>query len=112
MRLARENPGLGYDKLEGALAKLGFTVCPATVKNVMIRHGIPPSPERNTLGTSWRDFITHYKDQILACDFLTVETVGLKTFYILFFIELGSRRVHLAGCTQHPKAACSLSAPR
>jgi putative transposase len=79
VRLAKENPGLGYDKLEGELAKLGFIVSPSTVKNVMRRHGIPPSPERNKAGTSWRDFITHYKDQILACDFFTVETVGLNT---------------------------------
>jgi putative transposase len=105
VRLAKENPGLGYDKLEGELAKLGFTVSPNTVKNVMIRNGLPPAPERDKLGTSWRDFLTHYKDQILACDFFAVETVGLKTLYVLFFIEIGSRRVHLAGCTQHPKTA-------
>jgi putative transposase len=74
VRLAKENSRLGYDKLEGELAKLGFSVSPNTVKNVMIRNGIPPVPERDKLGTSWRDFLAHYKDQILACDFFTVET--------------------------------------
>ena len=69
VRLAKENPGLGYHKLKGELAKLGFKVCPNTVKNVMIRHGIPPTPERNKLGTSWRAFLSHYKDQMLTSDF-------------------------------------------
>jgi putative transposase len=102
VRLAKENPGLGYEKLEGELEKLGFSVCPMTVKNVMDGHGIPPAPERNKQGTSWRTFINHYKDQVLACDFFTVETVGLKTLYALFFIELGRRCIHFAGCTAHP----------
>ena len=102
VRLAKENPGLGYEKLEGELKKLGFIVCRTTVKNVMNRHGIPPAPERSRQGTSWRTFINHYKDQILACDFFTVETVGLKTLHVLFFIELGRRRIHFAGCTTHP----------
>jgi putative transposase len=102
VRLAKENPGLGYEKLEGELKKLSFSVCPMTVKNVMVRHGIPPTPERNKQGTSWRTFINHYKDQMLACDFFTVETVGLKTLHALFFIEIGRRRIHFAGCTAHP----------
>ena len=62
VRLAKENPGLGYEKLEGELEKLGFTVCPMTVKNVMKCHGIPPAPERSKQGTSWRIFINHYKN--------------------------------------------------
>lgn len=105
VRLAKENPGLGYCKLKGELAKLGFRVCPNTVKNVMIRHGIPPMPEWNKRGTSWCAFLSHYKDQMLACDFFTVETIGLKTLYVLFLIEIGSRRVHLAGSTPHPQFA-------
>jgi hypothetical protein len=103
--LAKENPGLGYHKLKGELAKLGFKVCPNTVKNVMIRHGIPPVPERNKRGTSWRALLSHYKEQMLACACFTVETIGLKTLSVLSFIEIGSRRVHLAGCTPHPRAA-------
>jgi putative transposase len=54
---------------------------------------------------SWRTFLNHYKDQMLACDFFTVETVTLRTIYVFFFIELGSRRVHIAGCTKNPDSA-------
>jgi hypothetical protein len=54
---------------------------------------------------SWRTFLRHYKDQILACDFFTVETIWLKTIYVLFFIELGNRRIHLTGCTMNPDSA-------
>ncbi len=43
--------------------------------------------------------MTHYKSQILARDFFTVETFFLQTLYVLYSIELGTRRVHLAGCT-------------
>jgi putative transposase len=49
--------------------------------------------------------MAHYKDQVLACDFFTIESLFLKTIYVLFFIEISSRRVHLAGCTMHPNAA-------
>jgi hypothetical protein len=71
------------------------------VRNILKRHGILPAAVRNgSLG--WRHLMSHYKDQILACDFFTVETVFLQTFYVLFFIELGSRRVHFGGVTTNP----------
>lgn len=103
MRLAQDNPGLGFEKLEGELKKLGFEVSKATTRRVLRRHGIPPAPERSRQGSSWRTFLNNYKEQILACDFFTVETTWLKTLYVLFFIEHGNRRVHLAGCTPHPQ---------
>ena len=56
-------------------------------------------------GSSWRVFQKHYKEQFLCCDFFTVETLGLQTLYVLFFLEHGTRRVHLAGCTAHPTGA-------
>ena len=59
---------------------------------------------RANRGSSWRTFLRHYQAQILACDFFTVETVWLRTIYVLFFIEIGTRRVHLAGCTSAPTA--------
>jgi putative transposase len=102
IRLAQDNPGLGFKKLEGELRKLGFEVSRATVRRVLRGHGIPPAPERFRQSLSWRTFLNHYKEQILACDFFTIETAWLKTLYVLFFIEHGSRRVHLAGCTPHP----------
>ena len=105
LRVARDNPGLGYDKLKGELRKLGFKVSPTTIRIVLQRHGIPPAPERSRSGSSWRTFLTHYKEQFLACDFLTVETLTLQSLYVLFFIEHATRRVYLAGCTAHPDAA-------
>lgn len=104
LRVARDNPGLGYDKLKGELRKLGFKVSPTTIRIVLQRHGIPPAPERSRSGSSWRTFLNHYKEQFLACDFLTVETLTFQTLYILFFIEHATRRVYLAGCTTHPDA--------
>lgn len=103
VRIARENPRMGYDKIQGELLKLGFVVDPTTIKNVLRRHRLLPAPQRGR--SSWRTFLNHYRQQMLACDFFTVETLHLQTLYVLFFIELGSRRVHLAGCTTHPDTA-------
>ncbi len=103
--MAADNPGLGYEKLAGELRKLGFQVSKTTVSTVLERHGIPPALERGRQGSSWRVFLHHYKDQFLACDFFTVETLTLKTLYVLCFLEHGTRRVHLAGCTEHPTGA-------
>lgn len=105
LRVARDNPGLGYDKLKGELRKLGLRASPTTIRTVLLRHGIPPAPERSRQGSSWRTFLNHYKEQFLACDFLTVETLPLQTLYVLFFVEHATRRVYLAGCTAHPDAA-------
>jgi hypothetical protein len=85
------------------MGKLGITLDPTTVKNILERHGIPSAPRRGR--STWRTCLNHYKEQMLACDFLTVETLGLRTVYILFFIELGTRRVSFAGCTAHPDRA-------
>jgi putative transposase len=100
VRLARENDW-GFERIEGELKKLGYTISHETVGNILRRHGIPPAPERET-APSWRHLMTHYKDQLLACDFFTVETLFLRTIYVLVFIEIGRRRVHFAGCTAHP----------
>jgi hypothetical protein len=96
VRLAKE----GYDKIQGELLKLGYNLSVSSVRNTLKRHRLTPASERSS--GSWRSFLEHYKDQILACDFFTVETIWLKTIYVLFFIELGTRRVHLAGCTTNP----------
>jgi len=101
LRLAKENPRRGYGKIEGELLKLGFQVPRTTVRNVLDRHNIEPAPVRHG-SIGWRHLMNHYKEQILACDFFTVETIRLQTIYVLFFIELGSRQVHLAGVTTNP----------
>lgn len=89
---------------DSELQKLGYTLDRITVKNILRRAGIVPAPERRR-SLNWRTFLNHYKQQLLACDFFTVETLGLQTLYVLFFIEIGSRRVHLAGCSSHPTSA-------
>jgi putative transposase len=101
VKLARENNDWGNGRIEGECRKLGYDISDETVGSILARHGIPPAPERGS-SPEWRHLMTHYKDQILACDFFTIETLFLKTIYCLFFIEVGSRRVHFAGCTMHP----------
>ncbi len=102
VQVAKDNPGLDYEKLAGEMRKLGYKVSKTTVSAVLQRYGILPAPERGRRESSWRAFLTHYKEQFLACDFFTIETLGLRTLYVLFFLEHGTRRVHLAGCTVHP----------
>lgn len=103
VRMAKENPRWGYGKIQGELLKLSFSVSVSTVRDVLKRHYIQPTPARNG-SESWHHFMVHYKEQILACDFFAVDTLWLKRLYVLFFIELGTRKVHLAGITAHPIA--------
>jgi transposase InsO family protein len=105
LRLARENPRWGYSKIHGELRKLAYAVSRSAVRDVLKRHRIPPSPCRRQQGSTWRAFLRRHRNQMVACDFFTVETAFLRTLYVLFFIELGTRRVHLAGCTGHPTAS-------
>ncbi|MEO8391856.1 MAG: hypothetical protein ABI700_02585 [Chloroflexota bacterium] len=104
VQMARENAHWGYDRIEGELVKLGYSIDRSTIRNLHKRHHLLPAPKRQPKST-WRTFLRHYQHQMLACDFFTVETLRLKTVYVLFFIELGKRRVHLAGCTEHPTSA-------
>jgi putative transposase len=104
VRLARENRDWGNLRIAGELAKLGIALSDETVADILRRHGIPRAPERGG-SPSWRHLMSDYRDQLLACDFFTVETFFLQTVYVFFFIELGSRRVHFAGCTEHPHSA-------
>ena len=103
LRLARENPRWGYRRVEGELLKLGHRCSHLTVRRVLRRHGLPPAPRRSQ--RSWREFVRQHADQILATDFFVVDTVWMTRMYVLFFIEVGSRRVHLAGCTYKPTGA-------
>jgi putative transposase len=103
LRFAAENDW-GYERIEGELLKLGYSLSHETIGNILQRHGVPPAPERHP-SPSWRHLKTHYKEQLLACDFFTVETLFLQTLYVLVFIEIGTRRVHFAGCTAHPNGS-------
>jgi len=105
LRSACENPRWGYTRIQGELVKLAYTVGRSTVRDILKRHHVPSAPGRASRPTSGHTFLTCHRQQMLACDFFVVETAFLRTLYVLFFIELGSRRVHLAGCTAHPTAA-------
>jgi len=103
LRLARENPRWGHRRICGELAKLGFRVSPTTIRRLLAQAGIDPAPRRG--GPSWREFLRSQAASMIACDFLTVETILLRRFYVLFFIAHASRRVWLAGCTRNPTGA-------
>ena len=105
VRLAQENPRWGYSKTQGELLKLGYNLSRSSVRNVLNRQHIPSALQRKKQGSNWRSFLGHYAGQMLACDFFTVETISLQTLYVLFFVELGTRRAYLAGCTAHPTSA-------
>jgi hypothetical protein len=95
VQMARHNSRWGYDRIAGELRKLGITLDPTTVKNILERHGIPPAPQRGK--SNWRTFLKHYQQQMLACDFLTVETLGLRT---------------CGGHLSHPRAFSPSRSPR
>jgi hypothetical protein len=107
VRIAQENRSWGYDRIVGALTNLGYTISDQTVGNILKRHGLLPAPERKTT-TTWKEFIRTHMDVLVATDFFTAEVwtlSGLVTYYVLFFIHLGSREVHVAGVTPHPNEA-------
>ena len=104
LRLARENPRWGYKRIQGELHKLGYRVGRSTIRDLLKREGVPPAPQRARRGITWRTFCRHYQRQVLACDFFVVETALLRTIFVLFFLEVRTRKVYLAGCTWHPNA--------
>jgi hypothetical protein len=104
VQMAKENPSWGYDRMVGALANLGHDLSDQTVGNILRRHGIAPAPKRQRT-SNWRDFIRAHMDVLVGTDFFTAEVLtlkGLVTYYVLFFIQLETRRVCLAGITPHP----------
>jgi putative transposase len=103
LRLARENPRWGYQRIVGELNGLGLAVSATTVKKLLGQAGLGPAGSR--CGPSWRAFLRAQAKSMLAVDFFTVETISLQRLYVLFLIELGGRRVHLAGCTVNPTGA-------
>jgi transposase InsO family protein len=100
LRVARENPRWGYQRIVGEIAGVGVSVSATTVAKMLRQAGMPPAGARVQL--SWRKFVRAHAASMIACDFFTVETLLLGRLYVLFFLELGSRRVHLAGCTPNP----------
>ena len=100
VRLAGENPECGYRRIQGELVGLGIRVAASTVWGILKEAGIDPAPRR--AGPGWAEFLRQQASSILECDFLTVDTVFFKQLYVLFFIELATRRVRIAGVTTNP----------
>jgi len=110
LRLARENTSWGYVRIVGELRKLGINVSATLVRSVLADAGIPPAPQRDR--QSWRTFLRQHGDSMLACDFLTVDTVWLERLYVLVFLSIGSRRVEDLACTGNPDTAWMLQQAR
>ena len=99
VRLAVENRDWGYRRIQGALSNLGHDIARSTIAAILQRHGIEPAPERNRK-TTWKEFLTRHWELIVAADFFTVEVWtprGLRRYLVLFFIELSTRQVEIAG---------------
>jgi len=104
VRMAVENPSWGYSRIVGALSNLGIKRCEETIAEILRRHGRPPAPSRQP-NMPWSEFIRTHQDVLAAADFFTTEvltSVGLVTYYVLFFMHIDTRRVHIAGITTYP----------
>jgi putative transposase len=99
VRMAQENRDWGYRRILGALSNLGYRIARGTGANILKQHGMEPAPERNRK-TTWKEFLSRHWEPIVAADFFTIEVwtrKGLQRFLVLFFIELSTRKVKIAG---------------
>ena len=104
MRIAQENSAWGYRRIQGALFNLGHDIARSTIADILRRHGIEPAPERSRK-TTWKEFLRQHWELIVAADFFTIEAWtrrGLQRFVVLFFMELSTRRVEIAGIASSP----------
>ncbi|MFC6019963.1 helix-turn-helix domain-containing protein, partial [Plantactinospora solaniradicis] len=100
LRLAQDNPTWGCRRVQGELAGLGYRLAASTIWAILTRAGAGPAPRR--AGPTWTEFLTAQAKGILSCDFLHVDTIGMTRIYVLFLMEVVTRRVHLLGATTNP----------
>ncbi len=103
VRMARENPRWGCVRIEGELQGLGIIVSTTTIRTILRRAGLGPAPRRD--GPTWHQFLSAQAKGIVACDFFTVETVFLKTLYVLVFMHIHTRRILGVGVSANPNGA-------